>query len=107
MGQKRRSFLYVLPLIEEQQIYCKYIRAVKYSVDVKYFYITNNCINVVSSKRYIFSYKNIPFTKFSFFAIHFTSQHSTGLIFRDGIPFVAWSVVLSVHGADPIQKSSY
>ena len=29
---------------------CKYIRAVKYSIDVKYFCITNNCINVVSYK---------------------------------------------------------
>jgi hypothetical protein len=47
---KEDHFLYLLPLIKEQQIYCKYIRAVKYSIDVKYFCITNNCINVVSYK---------------------------------------------------------
>jgi hypothetical protein len=28
----------------------------------------------------------------------------TGLIFRDGIPLMAWSVILSVYGADPIAE---
>jgi hypothetical protein len=27
-----------------------------------------------------------------------------GLIFRDGILFMAWSVILSDHGADPIAE---
>jgi hypothetical protein len=36
--------------------------------------------------------------------IHNHSQMFPGHIFRDGILFMAWSVILSVYGVDPITE---